>query len=234
MHSSYALDASDFAVERDGKQQPLSELWPGGYQPGDRLGVVLAQPMDAVGCSNLICATITLFYDYLRATLGTGNFFRYCRHLPVRGRLRGRRLQPARRLAAAQVRDDPATRPPRRCWRRSTTARSRCWRSPRRARAAAARSCSRPGTPICRTCVASSPTRRAPAVARDADVHAGRKPRGRELRRAGDLLDAGLGRRRSRPSCGGCGETSTGRRSSRSRSYRTLAERRRRRGRCWA
>ena len=78
MHSSYALDASDFAVERDGKQQPLSELWPGGYQPGDRLGVVLAQPMDAVGCSNLICATITLFYDYMRATLGTGNFFRYC------------------------------------------------------------------------------------------------------------------------------------------------------------
>jgi len=78
MHSSYALDASDFAVERDGGQQPLSELWPGGYQPGDRLGVVLAQPMDAVGCSNLICATITLFYDYLRSTLGTGNFFRYC------------------------------------------------------------------------------------------------------------------------------------------------------------
>ena len=78
MHSSYALDASDFAVERDGSTQPLSDLWPGGYQPGDRLGVVLAQPMDAVGCSNLICATITLFYDYLRSTLGTGNFFRYC------------------------------------------------------------------------------------------------------------------------------------------------------------
>ena len=67
MHSSYALDASDFTVERDGGQQPLADLWPGGYQPGDRLGVVLAQPMDAVGCSNLICATITLFYDYLRA-----------------------------------------------------------------------------------------------------------------------------------------------------------------------
>jgi len=63
MHSSYALDVSDFAVERDGAQQPLAELWPGGYQPGDRLGVVLAQPMDAVGCSNLISATVTLFYD---------------------------------------------------------------------------------------------------------------------------------------------------------------------------
>ncbi|MDX6521516.1 MAG: aminomethyltransferase, partial [Gaiellales bacterium] len=78
MHSSYALDASDFTVERGRKKQPLAELWPGGYQPGDRLGVVVSQPMDPVGCSNLICATITLFYDYMRATLGTGNFFRYC------------------------------------------------------------------------------------------------------------------------------------------------------------
>ena len=77
MHSSYALDATDFTVERDGGTQPLSELWPGGYRPGDRLGVVLAQPMDAVGCSNLICGTITLFYEHLRATRGTGNFFRY-------------------------------------------------------------------------------------------------------------------------------------------------------------
>ena len=33
--------------------------------------------MDAVGCSNLICGTITLFYDQLRMTRGTGNFFRY-------------------------------------------------------------------------------------------------------------------------------------------------------------
>jgi hypothetical protein len=78
MHSSYALDASDFTVERGRKKQPLAELWPGGYQPGDRLGVVVSQPMDPVGCSNLICATITLFYDHMRATLGTGNFFRYC------------------------------------------------------------------------------------------------------------------------------------------------------------
>jgi len=77
MHSSYALDVSDFSVERDGKAQPLSELWPGGYQPGDRLGVVVAQPMDPVGCSNLICGTITLFYDLLREKHGTGNFFRY-------------------------------------------------------------------------------------------------------------------------------------------------------------
>ncbi|MGZ4430756.1 MAG: aminomethyltransferase family protein, partial [Gaiellales bacterium] len=77
MHSSYALSSDDFAVERGGGQAALAELWPGGFGPDDRLGVILAQPMDAVGCSNLICATITLFYDHLRATRGTGNFFRY-------------------------------------------------------------------------------------------------------------------------------------------------------------
>ena len=77
MHSSYALSSAEFSVERDGAGHPLSELWPGGFQPDDRLGVVLAQPMDAVGCSNLICGTTTLFYDHLRERFGTGNFFRY-------------------------------------------------------------------------------------------------------------------------------------------------------------
>ena len=77
MHSSYALSAEDFAVERNGSSEPLDTLWPGGWQPDDRLGVILAQPMDAVGCSNLICGTITLFYDLLREKHGTGNFFRY-------------------------------------------------------------------------------------------------------------------------------------------------------------
>jgi aminomethyltransferase len=77
MHSSYALASEDFSVERNGASEPLSALWPNGWQPDDRLGVLLANPMDAVGCSNLICGTITLFYDHLRATRGTGNFFRY-------------------------------------------------------------------------------------------------------------------------------------------------------------
>ncbi len=77
MHSSYALSSDDFAVERDGAAGSLSDLWPGGYQPGDRLGVVLNQPMDPCGCSNLICGTNTLFYDVLRDTKGTGGFFRY-------------------------------------------------------------------------------------------------------------------------------------------------------------
>jgi aminomethyltransferase len=77
MHSSYALVADDFAVERNGGAEPLEALWPGGYAPDDRLGVLLSQPMDAVGCSNLICATNTLFYQRLRSTYGQGNFFRY-------------------------------------------------------------------------------------------------------------------------------------------------------------
>ena len=77
MHSSYALSSDDFAVERDGEAGALSDLWPGGYQPGDRLGVLLNQPMDPSGCSNLICGTNTLFYDHLRETRGSGNFFRY-------------------------------------------------------------------------------------------------------------------------------------------------------------
>src|SRR6185312_12543513 len=76
MHSSYALASSDFSVERDGTSSPLADLWP-GYRPDDRLGIVLANPMDACGCSNLICGTNTLFYDDLRDTRGVGNFFRY-------------------------------------------------------------------------------------------------------------------------------------------------------------
>src|ERR1700712_1036592 len=77
MHSSYALAAEDFTVERSGAAAPLADLWPGGFRPDDRLGIVLAQPMDACGCSNLICGTNTLFYDGLRETVGAGNFFRY-------------------------------------------------------------------------------------------------------------------------------------------------------------
>jgi len=76
MHSSYALASSEFSVERDGASSPLADLWP-GYRPDDRLGIVLANPMDACGCSNLICGTNTLFYDDLRAARGVGNFFRY-------------------------------------------------------------------------------------------------------------------------------------------------------------
>lgn len=79
MHSSYALNSEDFIVERGGADAPLSELWAGGYQPGvDRLGVILAAPMDGCGCSNLICGTNTLFYDALREKHGgQGSFFRY-------------------------------------------------------------------------------------------------------------------------------------------------------------
>ena len=77
MHSSFALNSEDFAVERDGASAALSTLWPGGYRNGDRFGVLLGNPMDPCGCSNLIAGTNTLFYDNLRETRGTGNFFRY-------------------------------------------------------------------------------------------------------------------------------------------------------------
>ena len=77
MHSSYALNSEDFAVERDGVVAPLDTLWPGGYRNGDRFCVVMGTPMDAIGCSNLIGGTNTLFYDHLRETRGTANFFRY-------------------------------------------------------------------------------------------------------------------------------------------------------------
>ena len=77
MHSSYALNSEDFAVVRDGASAPLATLWPGGYKNGDRFCVLMGTPMDAVGCSNLIGGTNTLFYDHLRETRGTSNFFRY-------------------------------------------------------------------------------------------------------------------------------------------------------------
>ncbi len=77
MHSSYALNSEDFSVERDGATAPLATLWPGGYKNGDRFAVLMGNPMDAVGCSNLIGGTNTLFYDHLRETRGTSNFFRY-------------------------------------------------------------------------------------------------------------------------------------------------------------
>ena len=77
MHSSYALSSEDFSVERGETAAALTDLWPGGWTPSDRLGVIMANPMDGVGCANLISATTTLFYDHLRETKGTGNFFRY-------------------------------------------------------------------------------------------------------------------------------------------------------------
>ena len=58
MHSSYALASEDFSVERNGASEPLSALWPNGWQPHDRLGVLLANPMDAVGCRDEGAGTV--------------------------------------------------------------------------------------------------------------------------------------------------------------------------------
>ena len=76
MHSSYALSSDDFSVER-GDRSPLADLWPGGWTPHDRLGVVMANPMDGVGCSNLICAHQHAVLRPPAGHQGTGNFFRY-------------------------------------------------------------------------------------------------------------------------------------------------------------
>ena len=195
MHSSYALASSEFSVERDGASSPLADLWP-GYRPDDRLGVVLANPMDAVGCSNLICGTNTLFYDDLRATRRRRQLLPVRRHLPVRRRLRARRLQPARRLAAAQVRDGAAAdcrgadrdaqRPPDHAARDPRHGRP----LPRRGRAVDVEHVPR-DRPLRRHVLAAH--RQGARRRRDA----GRQPRGRVVRRAGHLHDARHRRRRA-------------------------------------
>ncbi len=214
MHSSYALASDDFAVERDGASAPLVDLWPGGWQPDDRLGVVLANPMDAVGCSNLICGTNTLFYDDLRDDQGPGNFFRYADTYLFGvgcepGDFNQLDVWPLHKFVVGAAAD---RRGPDRD--RSTTAASRCSRSPRRARAAAARSSSRPGTRSCepgalRVTLLAAHRSRARRRRR-----ARRQPGRRELRRAGDLLDARASAPASRPGCAACAAASTASRSS--------------------
>ena len=104
MHSSYALASTDFAVERDGASRRSRPSGP-GFAPTTGSASCSRSPMDACGCSNLICGTNTLFYDDLREARRRRQLLPLRRHVPVRRRLRAGRLQPARRLAAAQVRD---------------------------------------------------------------------------------------------------------------------------------
>ena len=166
MHSSYALSADDFAVERGGAASSgLDSLWPGGWRPDDRLGRGAGE---SHGRLRLLQPDLRHHHPLLRpparATRGTGNFFRYADNFlfgvgcepgdfnqldvwPLHKFVT--LLQPTAEALIEAVTD-----------RR----RSRCWRCPRRAPAAAARSSSRPGTHSWRRCVASSPTRRSPAA----------------------------------------------------------------------
>ena len=77
MHIAHALRESDFRLERGGGVEPLAALWPGYAAEADRLAVLLNEPLDAVGCANLIVATTVLFYAQLRAVAGENGFFRY-------------------------------------------------------------------------------------------------------------------------------------------------------------
>ena len=224
--------SDDFAVERDGAAGPLSDLWPGGYQPGDRLGVVLDQPMDPCGCSNLICATNTLFYDVLRDTKGAGNFFRYADTYLFGvgcepGDFNQLDVWPLHKFVAvlqptaeARARDDQ--RPPHHAARRS----------PRPARAAAARSCSRPGTrsragPLRRHVLAAHGPRARRRHRRSSATGSSRATSSRRSSRRPASAPA------SRRACAACAAPSTASRCA-ARDVPHAAERRRPRARCSA
>ena len=228
MHSSYALSSDDFAVERDGEAGPLSDLWPGGYQPGDRLGVVLNQPMDPCGCSNLICATNTLFYDVLRDTQGHRRLLPLRRHVPDRRRLRARRLQPARRLADAQVRRRAAAHGRGACSRPSTTAASRCSCCPRSGAALPRRGraldleCAACAGPLRRHLLAAHAAARAAATSACSATRSSRATSSRRSSRRPASAPA------SRRACAACAARSTASRCAAVEEYKTLPERRRR------
>ena len=121
------------------------------------------------------------------------------RHVPDRRRLRARRLQPARRLADAQVRGVLQPTAEARARDASTTAASRCSCCPRRALRCRGEVVLSTWNALPRT----GPLRRhllaAHGQARGGDVGAARQQDRRELRRAGDLLDARHRRRRAGP-----------------------------------
>jgi hypothetical protein len=71
MHTSHALSTDDFQITVGGRPGSLAEVMPGL----DRLGIVIAEPGGAAGCSTLILAAVTAFYDQLRAV--GQDFFAY-------------------------------------------------------------------------------------------------------------------------------------------------------------
>lgn len=75
MHSSTALAMDAFAIEADGSPGGLQDLWP-DFEERDRFGVVLRDPLDALGASALMALTVTAFYDALRARRGD-DYHRY-------------------------------------------------------------------------------------------------------------------------------------------------------------
>ena len=53
MHSSTALQMDAFQIEVDGRPGGAEDVWP-GFDGHDRVGVVLREPLDALGASGLL------------------------------------------------------------------------------------------------------------------------------------------------------------------------------------
>jgi hypothetical protein len=74
MHSSRELRSSAFEVRVGGAPATLADVLE-GFEAADRVGVVARRPCAVVGCSALLLAAITAFYDVQRAR--SANFFVY-------------------------------------------------------------------------------------------------------------------------------------------------------------
>jgi hypothetical protein len=74
MHSSSELRSDSFGIEVDGESARLEDLF-AGFEERDRVGVVVRDPVGAVGASILLLAAVTRFYDFQRAK--GGEFFIY-------------------------------------------------------------------------------------------------------------------------------------------------------------
>jgi hypothetical protein len=66
MHSSTELNSRSFEVRVGDAPASIDDLLP-GFDERDRLGVVVRQPLGAVGASTLLLAAVTAFYDIQRA-----------------------------------------------------------------------------------------------------------------------------------------------------------------------
>src|ERR1700761_809792 len=66
MHTSDELCAGSFQIELAGAPATIEQVLP-GFEPGDRLGIVVREPCGAVGASCLLLSAVTAFYDAQRA-----------------------------------------------------------------------------------------------------------------------------------------------------------------------
>ncbi|MFZ1995870.1 MAG: hypothetical protein WAU75_17290 [Solirubrobacteraceae bacterium] len=73
MHTT-ALSSEQFEITIDGRPARIDEMFP-GFDEHDRLGIVIHDHLGAAGAGSLILATVTAFYDRLRAA--GGEFFAY-------------------------------------------------------------------------------------------------------------------------------------------------------------